>query len=551
MWNAFLLGLQMAASSLLPTTEDSPMPRDFSVSRLSIAMVFATAGLCFGQSVPAAFEFADVHVSAPSKNPMMRGGALRGGRYDVRTATMVDLISIAYDMDSDKILGGPHWLDWDRFDIIAKASPRTAQKDVGSMLQNLLENRFKLIVRKDTKPMPAFALSAGSTKTKMKQSSGPGEGTCQELPQNPAPGEVPYQVVSCRGVTMAAFAGILRSINFGSYLPDPVVDKTELPGTWDFDLKWTPRNKLPQAGSTGITLFDAVNKQLGLKLEPQKLPLPVLFVESVNQIPTPNSPGVVAKIPPPPPAEFEVATIKLSPPDARGQNGRTQNGRLDLQNFTLKQLIRLAWELNNNDEMIVGFPKSAESAHYDVTAKVVTSGSGKSEDIDNDTILLMLRNLLADRFRLKVHMEERPVTAYTMTATKQVKLRKADPLNRTNCKAGAGTNAMLNRLISCQNINMTQFAAMLEGYAPGYVRAPINDATGIEGFWDLSVNFSGIDLLPGHIFDPNTATEVSDPNGSLSLPDALQKQLGLKLNLGKRTLPVLVIDHVDNTPTEN
>jgi uncharacterized protein (TIGR03435 family) len=526
------------------------MPRKFSVSRLSISMLFA-AGLCFGQSAPIGFEFADVHVSAPSKNPTMRGGALRGGRYDVRTATMVDLISLAYDMESDKILGGPHWLDWDRFDIIAKAPPRAARRDVGPMLQSLLQDRFKLVVRKDTRPLPAFALSADRTKTKMKQAVSSGEGTCKDLPQNPAPGEVPYQVISCRGVTMAAFVGLLRSLNFGTYLPDPVVDKTELAGTWDFDLKWTPRNKLPQAGGSGITLFEAVNKQLGLRLEPQKLLLPVLFVESVNQTPTSNSPEVAAKLPPPPRAEFEAATIKLSQPEVKGRNAFMQNARLDLQNFTLKQLIQLAWELNDNNEMIVGFPTNAESAHYDITAKAVTSGPENSEDIDSDTLRVMLRGLLVERFHLKVHLEERPVTAYTMTATKQVRLQPADPQNRTNCKAGAGTNPMLNRLISCQNMDIAQFAVMLEYMAPGYVRAPIKDATGIKGYWDINVTFSGIDLLPGHIFDPNAALEASDPNGSLSLPDALQKQLGLRLNREKRTLPVLVIDHVDDRPTEN
>ena len=71
------------------------------------------SGATFGQSpqTPAAFDSADVHVSPPSTNPTMRGGALRGGRYEVRTATMVDLIGRAYNMEPDKILGGPSWLD--------------------------------------------------------------------------------------------------------------------------------------------------------------------------------------------------------------------------------------------------------------------------------------------------------------------------------------------------------------------------------------------------------------------------------------------------------
>ena len=515
------------------------------------------ASAAFGQSTDtlSTFDSADVHVSAPATNPTMRGGILRGGRYEARTATMVDLIGLAYNMESDKILGGPSWLDWDRFDVLAKARQATTQENLNLMLQNLLADRFKLVVHKDTKPMPAFALTAGKAKPKIKEvtkdAGGSGPSGCQGVPQNPAPGTVPYQVISCHGVTMATFAGVLRDFGGGTYLADPVVDQTGLAGAWDFELKWTPRNRLAQAGPDGISLFDAVDKQLGLKLEATKAPLPVLIVDSVNQKPTPNEPGVTTKIPPAPPTEFEVANVKPSAPDATGQNGRMQNGRLDIQNFTLKQLIQLAWDLGNNDDMVVGIPKSADSAHYDVVAKVATAGPVNAQDIDIDTLRLMLRGLLAERFGLKAHMEDRPVSAYTMTAAKQTKLQKADPQNRTSCKSGAGTNPMLNRLITCQNMNMTQFAGMLQNMAGGYVRAPIKDATGIEGSWDFSVNFSGVNLLPGARFDPNATSGASDPNGSLTLPEALQKQLGLKLEMEKRPIPVLVVDHVEDKPTEN
>jgi uncharacterized protein (TIGR03435 family) len=480
----------------------------------------------------------------------MRGGALRGGRYEVRTATMVDLISTAYNLEPDKVLGGPSWLDWNRFDVLAEAPRTTTQAALSTMLQNLLADRFKLVVHKDTKPMPAFVLTAGKGKPKMKQASGAETG-CKDVPQNPASGTVPYQMISCHSMTMEMLAGLLRQIGFGTYFPDPVVDKTGLTGEWDFDLKWTARNRLAQAGSDGITLFDAVEKQLGLKLEPQKAPLPVLIVDSVNEKPTPNAPGVETKIPPAPPTEFEVATIKLSSPDAKGQNGRMQNGRLDLQNFTLKRLIQIAWGLNNNDEMIVGLPKSADSTHYDVLAKVATSGPEKAADIDDDTLLLMLRGFLGERFGLKVHMEDRPVNAYTMIATKQVKLQKADPQNRTNCKSGSGSTPILNRLITCTNTNMAQFATIMPDMVSGYVKAPVKDATGLDGYYDFSVNFSGVGLIPGGRFDPNANSENTDPNGSLTFPEAMQKQLGLKLEMGKRPVPVLVIDHVEEKPTDN
>jgi uncharacterized protein (TIGR03435 family) len=506
--------------------------------------------MAFGQTSSPEFESADVHVSAPSKNPSVRGGALRGGRYEVRTATMVDLISMAYRMESDKVLGGPNWLDWDRFDVAAKAPLSTKQDELNQMLQNLLADRFKLVIHKDSKQMPAYALAVGKdNKPKMKQAASGGQPECRPV-QNAAPGAATNQSLSCHNMTMEIFAQVLRGFAGGTYLADPVVDKTGLTGEWDFDVHWTPRNRLAQAGSDAVTVFDAVDKQLGLKLDAQKLPLPVLIVDSVNQTPTPNAPGVASKIPDPPPAEFEVATIKPSPPDARGQNARLQNGRVDASNFSLKQLIQLAWQVNS-DDMIVDLPKSADT-RYDITAKVASTGPVNAQDIDFDALTVMLQKLLIERFNIKAHMEERPVSAFTMTATKQVKLQKADPQNRTNCKSGSSTtNPMLNRLITCYNVSLSQFATLLEDMANGYVRAPIKDATGIEGNWDFSINFSGVGLLPGAQFDPSKSSDAADPNGSLTLPEAMQRQLGLKLEMGKRPLTVLVIDHMDEQPADN
>src|SRR5437868_6185995 len=161
----------------------------------------------FGQN---AFDTADVHVSAPVTNPTMRGGALRGGRFEVRTATMVDLISFAYDMESNRVLGGPSWLDWDRFDVAAKAAPGATHEKLILMVQKLLADRFQLVVHKDTKPMPAYALTAGKGKPKMKEASGSGEPACQNVPQKAEPGTVPYVVLSCHHITMAVFADVLE-----------------------------------------------------------------------------------------------------------------------------------------------------------------------------------------------------------------------------------------------------------------------------------------------------------------------------------------------------
>ena len=85
---------------------------------------------------------------------------------------MVDLIATAYGEDGEKILGGPSWLDMDRFDIAAKAPANTSPETVKLMLQTLLADRFKLKIHTDKKPMPAFVLTLGKGKPKLKESDG-------------------------------------------------------------------------------------------------------------------------------------------------------------------------------------------------------------------------------------------------------------------------------------------------------------------------------------------------------------------------------------------
>src|SRR3954452_22639514 len=80
---------------------------------------------CWAAGGPA-FDIADVHVSPRADwvkdvNHAMQGGFLARDRYQIRRATMLDLIRTAYDIDADKILGGPAWLDYDRYEVVAKA----------------------------------------------------------------------------------------------------------------------------------------------------------------------------------------------------------------------------------------------------------------------------------------------------------------------------------------------------------------------------------------------------------------------------------------------
>src|SRR4051794_8436440 len=111
---------------------------------LALSLLLTT--FVFGESASTAptFDIADVHVSVKATNMFFRPLPARGGRYELRTATMVDLIRTAYGFDADKVLGGPSWLELDRFDVIAKVAAGSTIEDHKVMLQALLKERFGL-----------------------------------------------------------------------------------------------------------------------------------------------------------------------------------------------------------------------------------------------------------------------------------------------------------------------------------------------------------------------------------------------------------------------
>lgn len=508
---------------------------------------------------PPAFTVADVHASPHSNDPWLRGGRLTGDKYLLRDATMVDLVAAAYGVDPMNVLSGPAWLEHDHFDIAAKAPRTTSPETVKLMLRALLVDRFKLVVHTDIKPEPAFVLSQAKGKPKLKQSADD-KGGCQfqPPPPNAAPTQGFLETFSCHGTTMASFAEFLHDAA-SPYLKNPVADATGLKGAWDFDIHWS--YQLPRGGdSDAISIFDAVDKQLGLKLEAKTAPLPVVIVDSVNEKPTPNPPGLDKAMPPPPPAEFDVAVIRPSAPDKRGLNIMINgSGEINVQGASLQDLITFAWDINT--QMIADAPKWLNDDHWDILGKASTDAAaspGAPPMIDPDDLKVMLQSLLADRFKLKVHNEDRPTDAYTLVAANP-KMKKADPLNRTGCKTGPGpdgkdpriANPNLGRLVTCQNMTMAQFAEQLQSMASGWVKAPVLDATGIEGAYDFTLSFSTTSQVRASQRGNADGDTASDPSGAISLPDALVKEIGVRMEKQKRPVAALVIDHVEQKPTDN
>lgn len=96
---------------------------------------------------------------------------------------------------------------------------------------------------------------------------------------------------------------------------------------------------------------------------------------------------------------------------------------------------------------------------------------------------------------------------------------------------------------------MSQFAEQIPGYDISLFN-PVLDATGIDGAWDFTVNYDAVKGLSADAPQPDREV-ASDPSGSLSFAEAIEKQLGLKVRTERRLMPVLVIDHIEQNPAGN
>lgn len=530
---------------------------------IAIVLVSLLASPISGQSAAprSGFEIADVHVSAPRMNPGagVRPGAVRNGVYEIANGTMLDLIRIAYTVEADKVLGGPSWLELDRFDVTAKVPAGTTMDTARPMLQALLADRFKLVVREEKKEMKTWVLSEASPgSAKLLRSQGGIAPSCQGQP------EPPNVKGACRNQSMIGFLNTLNQVA-RTYVDGPITNATGLTGSWDFDITFTQdRAQLKELGAQGISLFDALEKQLGLKLEQKTITTQTFNVVSVNRTPTANAAGIEKILPPPPAPEFEVVDVKPTDPASTAPQ-RAQvlpSGQINATSVPLRVMLSLAWGIQGND--LIAGPKWIDEKKFDIIGKAF-SGVDASF-IDDEFLRLALRKLLVERFQIKLHYEERPLNAYALVAG-NVKMTKADPSARTRCYNGVPPGAKDPRqaiasragLLTCENATMAYFAERLRAAAGGYVQTPITEMTGLEGGWNLTLNWSPINLFPGGVNgvggraagDGPAGAAPAVPDGAITLPEAVESQLGLKLEMGRRPVQVLVIDQISEKPLEN
>jgi uncharacterized protein (TIGR03435 family) len=515
------------------------------------------------------FEAAHVDRNVRVPIPMQSGPTREGDRYVIYALSMQALISNAYDIPENRVIGGPPWLEFDRYDIEAKALATTSDADLKLMLKSLLDERFHLTVRNDTVPQPVRILYLEKGSSKLKASDGKEDAGCKGQP--PAPGGPPMNNIDCHGQTMEDLARLLQNIA-GTLDKRPVIDKTGLKGGYDYKLSWTPDFARAMAGADGVSLTDALSKELGLKIVDETLPRPALMVESANEEPAPDPPETAKNMPPRPLPQFDVTVIKPFQPGSpmRYMMG---NGRLEVNGITLKMLINMAWELNSgNNSAIVNAPAWLDTDRWNIVAKTSSDEAvnpKKPTQIDLQQFNLMIRALLTERFHLQAHMEEREGDAYDLVAVNPKLLTPADPnlpaydpRRRETCITSPGPgaidprikNPILDRLFYCSNGTIEHLAHQLQSNPGGGIHEMVFDKTGLKGRYNYTLSYSSSFNSPGNGPPPGAANgspSASEPNGAVSMSEALRRDLGLKLVKVKAPVPALVIDHIDETPTPN
>jgi uncharacterized protein (TIGR03435 family) len=241
---------------------------------VGVLLYFCAAVPAQQSAVPPAFEVASIRPSPdPPGSP---AGILESkGRISAKNVTLKRCVRGAYDIEESQIVGGPKWVNEDRYYIEAKAGVPAGDHDLMLMLQTLLAERFKLVFHREQKAVSGYRLVLGKRGLKAKAAA----------PNRGSSGNSRRGQIDAEGYTMAQFA-----MKLSQALREPVLDATGVRGKFDLALEWTPDDMATKPGDqrTGNapdapTIFTAIQEQLGLKLESGKILAGVLVIDSAEK----------------------------------------------------------------------------------------------------------------------------------------------------------------------------------------------------------------------------------------------------------------------------
>jgi uncharacterized protein (TIGR03435 family) len=262
-------------------------------------------------AAPIAFEVASVKPTNGGDSGPRGISFSPSGRFAWNRMTLKQLMQSAFGgVEFKDIVGGPRWIDTDRFDIVATSpdalsdlAPDGSPRGLFLRLRTLLEDRFQLKTHVENRQLPVYALQPvalpivpgpnlrrtdidceAAIRNAVRGRGAVPDGGAPPCSMRPGPGSL-----FGHSITMNQLAGVLSGPAVR-----PVIDRTDLAGTFDVELHWAPEfppgtliNGAPPPPSDGPSLFTAIREQLGLKLEAIRADVPVLVVDAAER-PTPD-----------------------------------------------------------------------------------------------------------------------------------------------------------------------------------------------------------------------------------------------------------------------
>jgi uncharacterized protein (TIGR03435 family) len=247
-------------------------------TRMSVTLILSVLGaggqIARGQ---ATFEVASVKLSVDATRKPSLGPSPGGERFTARNMPLLWLISSAYDVSIRQISGLPKSFSSNSYDIEGRLAQRASREQMMKMLRTLIEDRFKLRLRHESKEVSAYVLTVAKGGPKLDENT---SGADLEA-RNSGAGRESY-----RNFPMPIFANILAA-----HLGDTVVDKTGLNSSYDFKLEFRPESAgegakdghEPAANLDGPSLFTALQEQLGLELKRQKVVVELLVIDHIEE----------------------------------------------------------------------------------------------------------------------------------------------------------------------------------------------------------------------------------------------------------------------------
>ena len=272
-------------------------------------------------------------------------------------------------------------------------------------------------------------------------------------------------------------------------------------------------------------------------------PLPLVLERATPETawaipaPMPKMPPMAANADP----SFEVATIKPSKPGQQGKGFGFRGRQFITMNTNLNDLIAFAYGLHA--KQIVGAPAWFDTDLYDIAG--VPDVPGRPNEKQSG---IMMQKLLADRFQLKFHHEQKVLSVYTITVA-----HDGPKMKKSTAGPNDGDAFMFRGLgdLIVRNMTMKDFATWMQS---GVMDRPVVDQTGLTDRYDFTLKWtpdeSQFAQFRGSNVKMPTANATNDPNAPPGLYTAIQEQLGLKMEATKAPDDVIVIDHVEK-PSAN